>query len=347
VPILIRVNSNKSLGNGHFYRCLAIALRARELGIDSIFTGSSISKEATLRLSEFEFKLELHSENRKESGSPAHQIIPLINKYNIKVIIIDDKDIRLEDEHKIMQRGVKIIAIVDRAIRFHETDILLSPNFFNTSEPFLNMVPRNCEILTGPTFIPLRPEFRESKPSHPKVNKVTNIGSFFGGSDPGNQSALILETATDPRFSDLNFHILTGSLNPGIEALYERARNLKNVFLLKFDSNMANYWNKVDIAFGSFGISAWERCATGVPSVATIQSEDQIMDAEVLSNLGAVMSLGLATEITSHVFSETLNSIRDDKNFLNSLSQNSMQVMNDSIKDSNRIFDFILSQQYN
>ena len=107
---------------------------------------------------------------------------------------------------------------------------------------------------------------------------------------------------------------------------------------------MANFWNNVDIAFGSFGISAWERCAMGVPSVATIQSEDQIMDAEVLSNLGAVMSVGLATEITSQVFSETLNSIRDDKNLLNRLSQNSKQVMYDSIKNSNRIFDFILAQ---
>lgn len=345
MPILIRVNSNKSLGNGHFYRCLALALRARELGIDSIFTGSSISKEAALRLFEFEFKLELHSETRKEFDSPADQIIQLINKYNIKVMIIDDKDVGLRDEHKIAQRGVKIIAIVDRAIRFHETDILLSPNLFNTSEPFLNMVPQNCEILTGPTFMPLRPEFRELKPSHPKVNKVTSIGSFFGGSDPGNQSALILETAADSRFSNLNFHILTGSLNPGIDALYERAKNLKNVFLLKFDSNMANFWNNVDIAFGSFGISAWERCAMGVPSVATIQSEDQIMDAEVLSNLGAVMSLGLATDITSRVFSETLNSIRDDKNLLYRLSQNSKQVMCDSIEDSNKIFDFILAQQ--
>lgn len=55
--------------------------------------------------------------------------------------------------------------------------------------------------------------------------------------------------------------------------------------------------DRADLALGACGITTWERCARGLPSLVCITAENQREDAEILAELGAVDLVGDAAKI--------------------------------------------------
>ena len=278
----------------------------------------------------------LDSSTNTSIKNDAEYLLQIIDKEKITTVIVDDKILDFEWEG-LIRPYLQVLAVIDdRPKRKHDVDILISPNLYKLGEkPFEGLVPIDCKVFIGPSSLPLRPEFMVVSTERVISESVNKVGSFFGGTDPGNQSGLILELAKLPQYSNLEFDLVTGNFNPMNFELFQTAKNMKNVTIRTTVSDMAKFWSEVDVAFGSYGISTWERCALGVPSVTSIQNEDQILDAEILEDLGAVLNLGYFAKLDIHDYSDSLDKLLSDRVSRQSLSESASFIMSDSDDSKN------------
>ena len=338
--LLFRVDANIDTGTGHFFRCLAIAQAAKKRGFESLFVGDIQGLYLNEMLEKNGFRYLSLLADKSNIEIDAKHFLQIAHKENIRTVIVDNKILDFEWEGLIRQH-VQVLAVIDdRPNRKHEVDILISPNIYKAGEkPFEGFVPINCEIFLGPSSLPLRPEFRITSAKRALGKPVTRVGSFFGGTDPGNQSGLIRQLAKLPRYSNIQFEVITGPLNPMNVELFQSAENIHNVKITTTVTDMAKFWDGVDVAFGSYGISTWERCALGVPTITSIQNDDQVSDAEILEEMGAVLNLGKLNEINLYDYSHSLDTIISNGELRQSLSECTSVIMHNSKVSSGRLLD--------
>lgn len=71
--------------------------------------------------------------------------------------------------------------------------------------------------------------------------------------------------------------------------------------VVDYHPDMAQAMAQADLALGTCGVAAWERCTLGLPSLVCINADNQREDALILDQLGAVENLGDAGDLgTGH-----------------------------------------------
>jgi UDP-2,4-diacetamido-2,4,6-trideoxy-beta-L-altropyranose hydrolase len=335
--IVFATNASPEFGLGHFFRCYALAQRIRERSqIPITFVGvieSVLAKEA-LRDARFDLISDPTSDPTKVVTEFVSQHVPVGS-----LIVIDMPDCQTELEKYCRSREMCMMGILDRPNGFHDLDIVLSPNLFlSPATAFDSLIPKGCELFVGPSFLPLRKEFYNRE-----ITKTSNftVSSFFGATDPGNQTGVVLEVATMREFEDIDFHLLRGPFNMEFFAFSEAPRN---VSFLDYVEDMPSFWMSADIAIGSYGTATWERCHFGIPTISTIQSEDQTEDSAVLRQLGAVMCLGLSSQFNVKELANALLELKGNEVLRSSLSTNSLSVMKYGLSNSGRLIDYMLER---
>jgi len=84
---------------------------------------------------------------------------------------------------------------------------------------------------------------------------------------------------------------------------------------------------EADLAIGTCGVAAWERCALGVPSLVVVTAENQREDAEILHELGAVQNLGNADEITAMTWERALKRAMEEPDHVSAMARAARKVM--------------------
>lgn len=299
-----RVDASFLIGSGHVMRCLTLAHALSELGNKALF----ICKEHDSNLidkiidSRFEVKgLPINSCNH--DGAPlAHaewlggtqdddseKTIAAINSVEVDWMVIDHYAID-ECWHKRIRPHVKrILVIDDLGDRKHDCDILLNQNLGATKEKYQEMVPKDCELLLGPEYALLRPEFAQwrdkSLERRRHVTEPKNILVSLGGVDPQNiTTGVINELSKLPALADAEVNVVLGSQSPHINAVEMAAKKASLKINVHVDSiKMAELMSQADLAIGASGSSSWERCALGLPTISYVIADNQRSLAEELA----------------------------------------------------------------
>ena len=82
-----------------------------------------------------------------------------------------------------------------------------------------------------------------------------------------------------------------------------------------------------DLAIGTCGVAAWERCALGLPALVVITADNQREDARLLAKLGAVESLGDAQDVDATAWASALEGLLSDPPRLEAMSRAALQIM--------------------
>jgi UDP-2,4-diacetamido-2,4,6-trideoxy-beta-L-altropyranose hydrolase len=72
---------------------------------------------------------------------------------------------------------------------------------------------------------------------------------------------------------------------------------LTRVLVLDATDDMALLMSQADLAIGTCGVAAWERCAMGLPCLVVVTADNQRDDARILAHRGAVEHLGEADSV--------------------------------------------------
>jgi spore coat polysaccharide biosynthesis predicted glycosyltransferase SpsG len=95
----------------------------------------------------------------------------------------------------------------------------------------------------------------------------------------------------------VNVHIVLGSAFTGKEAVSALIAAMPNVSLTVNCSTIAEALSRADVALISGGTLMYEACVLGVPTLVLCQNEPQHQEAEILAGGGAVINLGMHSQV--------------------------------------------------
>jgi len=320
VLVAIRVDASSIIGTGHVMRCLTLAIKLRDRGVDVYFICRDLKGHMGNIVKEHGFPLHLLSSDSKDIIEPPYSSSTRLPEYTswLSVSIYRDTqqtqhvlkefkpDWLIVDHYaldKLWQLPLnqyfgQLFVIDDLANRAHNATILLDQTLDISMEAYNNLVPKSSNLLLGISFVLLREEFEQYREyslrrrlnSHSK-----NLLIMMGGADNDNYTGKVLDTLKDYKsITDFNITLVLGASAVHCDKVTALIKELHfPVKLLTNINNIAQLLAETDIAIGAAGSSTWERCCLGVPTLQMILADNQTLICERINELGAALTTSL------------------------------------------------------
>jgi UDP-2,4-diacetamido-2,4,6-trideoxy-beta-L-altropyranose hydrolase len=217
---------------------------------------------------------------------------------NTDWLIVDHYGLDARWEEALRPMAKWLAAIDDLADRPHAVDLLVDSSHFDfEAGRYDALLPSWTRRAIGPDYALLRREFLEQTPPERDHRIVRRILVTFGGNDPPNAAGLALEALDVAAFADIHIDLTLGVSNPRLESLKARAAQMPNVTVYVQSSHIAQLMARADLCLGAGGLTSWERCYMGLPSLVLVLAENQSEIATTLDRLGCILNLGPAQNI--------------------------------------------------
>lgn len=312
IRVVFRTDASIQIGTGHVMRCLTLANYLAAKGAMCYFlcrahTGNLIDliKENGFqvielpKLNENDYNLDKdiphhsHWLNCEWKTDVLHcqNTIPL----NIDWLIVDHYALDHKWEKTMRSNCNKIMCIDDLADRNHDCDLLLDQTQGRHFQDYADLIPHKTELLLGPKYALLRPEFRywrEKSLLSRENSKLRHILITMGGVDKDNITTRLLKVLKNCNLEELEkITVVLGPYSPWKELVKSIAALMPvPTEVLSGVKNMANLMANCDLAIGGGGSTTWERCCLGVPTIQIIIAENQRLITEQIQNAGAAVA---------------------------------------------------------
>jgi RimJ/RimL family protein N-acetyltransferase len=154
----------------------------------------------------------------------------------------------------------------------------------------------------------------------------------IGGSDADNASEQVLRSlaflARIDKDKDLEVTLVIGSGNPHGEALEAASERCPiPVRIARSVQDMPAWMAWADVAIAGAGVTSYELCYMGLPSLLLIVAENQRRIAERLSELGMAANAGPAREFRGELFAGQLQTLIDSSHRRGEMSQRALELV--------------------
>jgi UDP-2,4-diacetamido-2,4,6-trideoxy-beta-L-altropyranose hydrolase len=265
----------------------------------------------------------------RECESSPEAFVRAVLRAGPPVAVLDGYSFGAREQAQLSAAGIRILAVDDYG---HATDYpvrwVLNQNAY--AEPA--MYPRtnaDTRLLLGPTYALLRDEFlpwiawQRVTPERARKILIT-----IGGSDPDNTSSQILRSLEILGRKDLEVALVVGSANPHFDALKAAAEQCPvPVRIARNARNMPALMAWADLAISGAGVTSYELCYMGLPSLLLIVAENQRRIAERLSELGVAVNAGTTHDFRGELFAEQLQALIEDKQRRESMSRGARELV--------------------
>lgn len=307
VNIAFRTDASYDIGSGHVMRCLALADVLRLTGATCRFVCRDHPGNLIDFIQQKGFavrKLAASDCDARANNTPysawlgtdwltdAEQTITALGPDQIDWIIVDHYALDAAWENKICVLCHRLAVIDDLANRRHVCDVLIDQNLGRIQDDYNDLVHAACEVLTGPRYALLRPEFahhRERSLARRTTPEFRRLLITMGGVDKNNITSNVLQALKEcPLHSEFHITVVMGLHAPWIDQVRTEARALQcNTEVLVNVQNMAQLMVESDFVIGAAGSTSWERCVLGLPSLLVILADNQQVIANALARAGA------------------------------------------------------------
>lgn len=274
----IRVDGNEVIATGHVMRCLAIADALKEKGIDLFFISADTSSELVIRQNGFEF-LSLDSDWRHMDGE-IEKLQNIIVKYRIEVLLIDSYYVSKSYMKKIHD-STKTIYIDDFGNDIFDVDAVVCYANYYEGLALKDKYPLNVKLFQGVEYTPLRNVF-SNMPQKKISNEIKELLVLSGGTDHynflRNLSKKILENSLFGMIERVN--IICGKYYVNYDRLLKEFEGVRQFHFHNAVNNIENYMLSTDVAISAAGVTAYELCSVGVPTITYIMADNQYENAK-------------------------------------------------------------------
>ena len=339
--LFIRVDSSPEIGIGHMMRCLTLAQELKNNFDKIIFLTQKNSGDfiGTIMKNEFEVIF------IPTTNNDPNIIKNLITAYseNKNFLLIDHYDIGSNFESSLKNIFERIFVIDDLANRKHDCDLLIDQNYYrDLNQRYEKLIQNGTITLLGPKYAIIRPEFRKiNKKTIKKNSQIKKILVSFGGSDPTNECKKVLDALCSIENSKFEIIVAAGIYNHKFEQLKKLYEKYSNIKIYRHVDELSRLMVNSDLFIGAGGTTTWERFYMGLPSIVTIISDDQKESIEFLSDMGHVVNLGLAKNVTSKTYVQTLQKPNFDLIYNMSLHNQKLVDGNGSNRIKKQIIELI------
>lgn len=340
MKIIIRVDANSTIGNGHLMRCLtlATALKANEHDITFICLEENRKQITSLVNNDFSiifFNIERDKSHNNNSFEQQDALgcIKATQPLNVfDLCIVDHYSLAKSWQLLMLRQSKKIMVIDDLANRKHYADILLDQSLNRPDTDYQKFVPKHCILLTGSEHALLRPEFsavrKKAIQRHFSTTKIESILVSIGGTDPLNVTEKVIKAliSLQQAIPTLFANIVLASNAANKVTIQKHCQKHSWMNLLIDSPNIAKLIHSADIAIGASGSTAWERCCLGLPTLSVITASNQEFIAKTLENENAQINLGFAEALTPEYIHEQLILLASDNKHYVSMVKSSSEI---------------------
>ncbi len=312
--VLIRCDGDSTIGLGHVYRCLALADELRDRHACGITFAMIIGEPGFSLVRETGYPIELKAEGESE----ARWLNGLIARLGPDAMVLDIRtDLSPTNVAQWRDSGVLMTVIDDPGDRRLAADLSFYPPVPQVKEANWNGF--TGTLYTGWEYVILRKEFATTH-DRPR-NKTPKVLVTMGGSDPAGLTLKALKALKRVK-GPLHIYLVIGSGFRQRKELNALLKDTAHDFTIHENvDDMAALMAECDIAIASFGMTAYELAAVGVPALHLALTEDHARSASALEDAGMAISLGMQHQVEAGDIRQRLEALLDDPVRLNEMSR--------------------------
>lgn len=329
--VIFRVDASTCAGGGHAVRSLALADQFAEMDWTCLFAleAEALATVPALGAGPHEILVLPTDPDTLDERAEAMSLRQQFPN-GVDALVIDSY--RHGTEFEAACRGwAQCLVSIDGTMRAHDVDLLVNANMGQTRNDFADLVPDECEVLSGPKYAMLRRQFaalRASSLSRRKADnrKVERILVSFGASDPSNMTPIALG-ALQSIGTDAHIDVVLGANQAAHNSVLASIKNMElDIEVHQWVEDMPDMMARADVFIAAAGSSSWEACTLGLPSVIVAVADNQIKIAENLALTGAAISLGRRNEISAARVEDGIRRILFEHSVRNNMVCNSSSV---------------------
>lgn len=327
--VVFRVDANEHIGTGHLSRCMALANLLASRGANCSFLSHAEGLGTlTRQISAAGHRLialtaTAKSEFNGIGETPHAGWLPygwradlaaceaaLRGEERPEWLVVDHYALDGRWESALMAKVDKILVIDDLADRDHSGCLLLDQNFLpNLKARYEVRIPSDCQLLLGPDYALLRPEFAATRelalrrliPESPQRLLV-----MFGGADMQDATGAVVDALIEISFHG-HVDVVAGPLYAHTSRLHHRVGRLRSASLHLAPTEVADLMAQADLAIGAPGVTSYERCTLGVPTIAIAVADSQQALAKALHEAGVHSYIGRFDALKAPALCEALS----------------------------------------
>lgn len=329
--IVFRVDASHDIGIGHLMRCLNLANVLKTIDDvyicficrhlpESLHELIKKNEHTVIILNhvdaiEQQDELKHSSMLRTSQAQDAKDTIEALSGKSWGWLIVDHYSIDARYESELRSYVDNIMVIDDVADRKHNCDLLLNQNLLsNPLNEYAEKVPKSCRLVLGPEYALLEKGYREE---HLKVSfrngLVNRICVNFGGIDKENVTGKVVAAFLKLKKEDVILDVVLSSNNPHKDLILSAVEGLPNIHIHQNLNSLVSMFVKADIAIGACGVTAWERCCLGLPSLVITIADNQEPGAHVLNCGGFIQWIGKSENTDVDDISSSIQNILNNE----------------------------------
>ena len=296
--VIFRADVSPQVGGGHVMRCLSLAQTLEHDGWRVAFATRSKSVCDFARLVGLQPEIMILEEFDEVSA------LEVQFPSGCSLLVVDHYELDVEFEVVCRPWANQILVVSDQPGQRHECDFLLDSTPGRAPSEYEPYVPTFCSVLAGPRYAPIRPEFVIPWLRSPSQG-VGRVLVMMGATDPDNITGRVLDELAQ---LELKIDVVLSSGAPFLNDVL-----LKKVGEIHVDANaaqLAHLMQAADLAIGAGGSSAWERCATSLPSLLFVVADNQVELARRLEICGAARILGRSREVLAGGVAKAIQALK-------------------------------------
>lgn len=328
--VTFRTDASLQIGTGHVMRCLTLAdalaargtqcqfiCRAHEGNLIEFICGKgyevhslpagAIAGESSTGFNAYAPDLTHSHWLGATQGQDAEACASILATQHPDWLIVDHYGLDACWEHSLAPHYRKLMVIDDLADRPHSCDLLLDQNLGRKPQDYGALVPAHCQLLIGPHFALLRPEFSAVRPyslqRRDAQPTLRHLLITMGGVDQPNATGHVLQalkTCFLPQESRIT--VVMGLTAPWLQDVRELAAQMPWPTEVVINvNNMAQRMADSDLAIGAAGSTSWERSCLGLPTLIVVLAKNQQSGAQALEAEHAARLIGSVSDIAKQL----------------------------------------------
>lgn len=282
--VLFLADAGPVVGGGHVMRCLTLAAALSDLGAECQFMAPPPVAQILQRFG---------GDRIGQINCEPDALVSLACAQSSDIIVVDHYGLG-ETEEAALGIGRRLVVLDDLPGRVHASNLLLDPSLGRTPQDYYGRVPEAANVLAGPKYALVRPEFallrsetltrRKSGDGNGPILVALGLTDLFG------LTGKVVEALLDLNLPN-PIWVVVGAAAQSLPRLNALASQHVQLSVHVETLDMAGLMSRADLAIGAGGSSTWERACLGLPSLTLILADNQADLARRLEREGASLTL--------------------------------------------------------